>query len=126
LSPYILPSANASGDAATPNTGTFFGYGFTFNASATNASTICPLDGSAPISVPAQGTQQPPPLTLVLPPMAAVCTGCHDSNLAISHMEVNGGKFYRARSTLPSQEQCLVCHSSGKTADTKVVHKVGQ
>jgi OmcA/MtrC family decaheme c-type cytochrome len=125
LSPYILPSANASGDAATANTGTFFGYGFTFNASATNAQTVCPLDGSAAIPVAAQATLQASPLTLVTSPMVTVCTGCHTTNLAISHMQVNGGTFYEARSTL-GQEQCLVCHSSGKTADTKVVHKVGQ
>ena len=55
----------------------------------------------------------------------AVCTGCHDSNLAISHMKVNGGSFYESRTVASGKtEQCLVCHSAGKTADTKVVHGV--
>ena len=70
---------------------------------------------------------------LVTSPTVAACVGCHDSTLAISHFEVNGGRFYRARTTqfapgadTPSgtatTEQCMICHSSGKMADTKVVH----
>jgi len=39
-------------------------------------------------------------------------------------MEVNGGSFYQTRATaLGRTEQCFVCHSSGKIADTKVVHE---
>jgi OmcA/MtrC family decaheme c-type cytochrome len=61
---------------------------------------------------------------LVMSPTATVCSACHDSNLAISHMEVNGGSFYDARSAaLGRTEQCFVCHASGKVADIKVVHE---
>jgi OmcA/MtrC family decaheme c-type cytochrome len=125
LSPWIKPFANAAGDAATPNTGNFFGYGFVFNANAAGGSNsvICPLDGAAAITVAPQGTQNASPLTLVTSPQVTVCTGCHTTNLAISHMQVNGGLFYEPRSTTRT-EQCLVCHSSGKIADTKLVHKV--
>ena len=31
---------------------------------------------------------------LVSSPTVAVCTGCHDSNLAVSHMRANGGTLY--------------------------------
>jgi OmcA/MtrC family decaheme c-type cytochrome len=60
---------------------------------------------------------------LVSSPTVAVCTACHDTKLAISHMEVNGGSFYQTRATaLGRQEQCLVCHASGRLADIKAVH----
>jgi OmcA/MtrC family decaheme c-type cytochrome len=60
---------------------------------------------------------------LVTSPTVTVCSSCHDSNLAISHMKVNGGAFYEARSAaLGMTEQCFVCHASGKTADIKAVH----
>ena len=62
--------------------------------------------------------------TLLLSPTVAACVGCHDSALAISHFQVNGGRFYEART--PSSagrrspsgtktEQCLICHGSGRT-----------
>jgi OmcA/MtrC family decaheme c-type cytochrome len=71
--------------------------------------------------------------TLITSPTAAACVGCHDSTLAISHMEVNGGRFYDPRleqfaagsdtlSATPKIEQCLVCHASGRLADIKAVH----
>jgi OmcA/MtrC family decaheme c-type cytochrome len=60
---------------------------------------------------------------LVSSPTVAVCTACHDTKLAISHMEVNGGSFYQTRATaLSRQEQCLVCHASGRVADIKAMH----
>jgi OmcA/MtrC family decaheme c-type cytochrome len=77
--------------------------------------------------------------TLVMSPTVSVCSACHDSTLARSHMELNGGVFYRARSstdvfgatagnaagTAVSQkvEQCFVCHASGRTAGITEVHK---
>jgi OmcA/MtrC family decaheme c-type cytochrome len=76
--------------------------------------------------------------TLVMSPTVTVCASCHDTAAARSHMESNGGSFYRARSpdvfggtwppatkgTAPVNrtEQCVVCHSSGKVYDTKAVH----
>jgi len=67
---------------------------------------------------------------LVMSPTVAVCTACHDSALARSHMTVNGGSFYDTRGnvlgatppTTTRVEQCFVCHASGKTADIKAVH----
>ncbi len=76
--------------------------------------------------------------TLVMSPTVTVCAACHDTSLARSHMEANGGSYYRARSpdvfggtwpptttgTAPVNkiEQCFICHASGKLADIKAVH----
>ncbi|HQR70510.1 MAG TPA: OmcA/MtrC family decaheme c-type cytochrome [Burkholderiaceae bacterium] len=101
LSPYVT---------AGTNYGAAFGYNVTTNV------TTLPAD-----------------TTLIQSPTVAACAGCHTSPLAISHMQVNGGRFYEARTTqfatgadTPSgtatTEQCMVCHSSGRIADTKVVH----
>jgi OmcA/MtrC family decaheme c-type cytochrome len=60
---------------------------------------------------------------LVTSPTVTACSSCHDSNLAISHMTVNGGTFYEARSTaLGRTEQCFVCHAVGRTADIRAAH----
>jgi len=60
---------------------------------------------------------------LVHSPTVAVCSSCHDSNLAVSHMKANGGTFYGARTQAKATtEQCFICHASGKTADIKAVH----
>jgi OmcA/MtrC family decaheme c-type cytochrome len=61
--------------------------------------------------------------TLVNSPITGACTACHDSKIAIAHMQGNGGAFYEARSTaLAKVEQCLICHGNGKTADIRAVH----
>ncbi len=61
--------------------------------------------------------------TLVLSPTAAVCSACHDTELARAHMTQNGGSLYLPRSTaLGLDEACFVCHASGKIADIKEVH----
>ena len=68
-------------------------------------------------------TTQAAPTTLVNSPYVAACANCHDSDIAIAHMKSNGGAFYEARSTaFTKQEQCFLCHSSGKIADVKLVH----
>jgi len=101
LSPYVMAGA---------------AYGGSFSFNATTGVTTLPAD-----------------TTLIQSPTVAACAGCHTSPLAISHMEVNGGRFYRARTTqfapgadTPSgtatTEQCMVCHATGRIADTKVVH----
>jgi OmcA/MtrC family decaheme c-type cytochrome len=71
------------------------------------------------------------PENLVTSPTVTVCSACHDSDLAISHMKLNGGTFYEARSVVlgampPSTtrvEQCFICHATGKLADIKAVHE---
>jgi hypothetical protein len=50
--------------------------------------------------------------------------------MALNHMKANGGSFYVSRASvlntatgaLINTEQCFLCHSSGKIADTKKVH----
>ena len=60
---------------------------------------------------------------LVTSPTVTACSSCHDSQLAVSHMKVNGGTFYGTRlDAKAATEQCFVCHGSGKTADIKAVH----
>lgn len=104
-----IAAANNGGVAS----GYVFGSNFSFNAN-TNATT-------------------PPALTtLVKSPYVAACSACHDSAIAINHMKVNGGAFYASRSSqmatpvlggaLVNNEQCFLCHSAGKVADTEKVH----
>jgi len=60
---------------------------------------------------------------LVTSPTVTVCSACHDSNLAISHFEVNGGTFYQTRAVEQSRvEQCFVCHGPGRVAGIAEVH----
>jgi hypothetical protein len=133
LSVFSLPpsayglQANASGDGTNPNTGIYYGDGFRYNAGIAATSAACTANGTVVAAIAPQGIVNATPESLVISPTTAACTGCHDSNLAISHMRVNGGSFYESRAIAGARtEQCMVCHSAGRTADTKVVHKVGQ
>ena len=63
------------------------------------------------------------PTTLVNSPIATQCFSCHDTPLARTHMEVNGGSVYASRATaLATVETCMVCHATGRIADIKVMH----
>jgi OmcA/MtrC family decaheme c-type cytochrome len=63
------------------------------------------------------------PTTLVNSPIATQCFSCHDTPLARTHMQVNGGSVYTPRSTaLATTETCMVCHATGRIADIKVMH----
>jgi OmcA/MtrC family decaheme c-type cytochrome len=113
LSPYITPSTAA----AITN----YGIGYTFNPGLT-ATTACTPDGTF-YTVPAGGSVEAAPTTLVNSPIATACVACHDSGLAKSHMKTNGGSVYAPRSVaLATGEQCLLCHGSGKVADIKAMH----
>jgi OmcA/MtrC family decaheme c-type cytochrome len=84
--------------------GVAYGSGFSFNA-------------GTGVTTQAAGT------TLVTSPITTTCVSCHDSTLAVQHMQSNGGSFYAPRSTaLARAEQCLLCHGSGKVGDVKTVH----
>ena len=73
--------------------------------------------------MPAGGSVEAAPTTLVNSPIATACVSCHDSEIAKSHMRTNGGSIYAPRSTaLATGEQCLLCHASGKVADIKAMH----
>jgi OmcA/MtrC family decaheme c-type cytochrome len=63
-------------------------------------------------------------------PTAAVCSSCHDSQVAQAHMEDNGALFGEplgsavvTQSMLDGNvESCAVCHGPGKIADVAVIH----
>jgi len=63
---------------------------------------------------------------LVISPMAAVCSACHDGPLAQSHMETIGGAQFGVlqSAVTPYSETCSVCHGPGRSADVKLVHGV--
>lgn len=63
----------------------------------------------------------------VITPTAAVCASCHDSSLAQTHMEQNGGNFSTTQAAITGGvvvETCSVCHGAGRTADVSVMHNV--
>jgi OmcA/MtrC family decaheme c-type cytochrome len=67
----------------------------------------------------------------VISPNSAVCSSCHVSSLAANHMMQNGGDFNAmkdADSNLVSSgvETCQLCHGPGASADTGVMHRVGE
>jgi OmcA/MtrC family decaheme c-type cytochrome len=64
-------------------------------------------------------------------PNSAVCSACHTTSQAKLHMEQNGGSFNATKnadgtSDQAAAEACGTCHGSGRTADVKVLHKVGE
>jgi OmcA/MtrC family decaheme c-type cytochrome len=67
--------------------------------------------------------------TLVISQITTVCSSCHDSKTAITHMRANGGQFYATREAalasvaVTGGEQCLSCHGPGRAAAIGVVHQ---
>jgi OmcA/MtrC family decaheme c-type cytochrome len=69
---------------------------------------------------------------LVSSPLSSSCFGCHDSKVAVAHMQDNGGTLVSLASSVSiggvrtngfnKIESCMVCHASGKVADIKAVH----
>lgn len=56
---------------------------------------------------------------------AAVCSSCHDSAGAQSHMEANGGNFATTQAEIDAGiviEQCEVCHAEGKVYSVSSRH----
>jgi OmcA/MtrC family decaheme c-type cytochrome len=67
------------------------------------------------------------PTTLVVSPLVAACSACHDSSIAVDHMQTNGGSFYESRAVAfakPQQEECLLCHGPGRLASIADRHAV--
>ena len=96
----VRTDAERLGRRVTANTGTYYGDGFRYNAGTAASAAACTANGTVVPANPPQGIIQATPETLVMSATVAVCTGCHDSNLAISHMRVNGGSFYESRTAL--------------------------
>jgi OmcA/MtrC family decaheme c-type cytochrome len=66
---------------------------------------------------------------LMVSPITAACSACHDSNNAIVHMTSFGGVFYQSRASVMAnphgsagQEQCLTCHGPNTVASVQAVH----
>ena len=93
---------------------TSYGTGFSFNA------------GTGVTTPAAQST-------LVVSPVTGACASCHDSQVALNHMQSSGGLFYTPRSAVPRaatdpnvlvpQEQCMLCHGPGRIAAIGTVHQ---
>jgi OmcA/MtrC family decaheme c-type cytochrome len=102
-SPYVDPTG-----------ATNYGAGFAFNV------------GTA-ATTPAAATN------LYISPITSACSACHDTQIAIDHMQAMGGAFYQPRGAgvtiqpsgpvLGTVEQCLMCHGPGKIVAIKDVHK---
>lgn len=113
--PNMLPSTVGQGTYAVGTVhspyvteGQAYGAGFSYNA----------LTG---ITVAAD------PTTLVVSPLVAACSACHDSAIAVDHMQTNGGSFYESRAVSfakPQQEECLLCHGPGRLASIADRHAV--
>ncbi len=68
---------------------------------------------------------------VVLSPNVSVCSACHTSELAIDHMDREGGDFAATKAADGSLvsaevEGCVLCHGPGRIADVKEVHEVGE
>ena len=66
---------------------------------------------------------------VVISPNTAVCSSCHVSDLAKTHMMQNGADFAATKaadSTLISSgvESCALCHGEGRSAGVDEVHDV--
>jgi OmcA/MtrC family decaheme c-type cytochrome len=55
-------------------------------------------------------------------PTAAVCSSCHDTDLAQLHMEQNGANFLMSGDPGAYNETCAICHGPGRLADVAEVH----
>jgi OmcA/MtrC family decaheme c-type cytochrome len=111
--PSMLPSTAGAGTYAPGSVhspyvaeGTNYGAAFSFNA-LTGVST------------------EAAPTTLVISPIAAACSACHDSPAAVDHMQTNGASFWEVRSVMAARqqgEQCLICHGPNRIAAISLVH----
>jgi cytochrome c553 len=101
VSSIITGSETVPGTYYAPYVKAGVNYGATF---AYNAATS--------VTTPAADT------TLVSSPISSACYACHDSKTAKSHMILNGGSVYEARSTaLDKKETCIVCHGPLSTTN---------
>lgn len=110
------------------------------NDAVTNPTNIQPIGLSPWVSILGAGQIDYRVDHLVSSPVSSTCFGCHDSRIAVSHMELNGGTLVKQASTVSTGgarpavgvangfsftkvESCMVCHASGKVGDIKLMHK---
>jgi OmcA/MtrC family decaheme c-type cytochrome len=67
---------------------------------------------------------------VAISPNSSVCSSCHTSDLAMTHMMQNGGDFAAGKTETgelisAGAETCALCHGPGRSSDVKEVHGVG-
>lgn len=67
-------------------------------------------------------TDSDPRNDLKISPIAATCSGCHDSSEVKRHMVAMGASFGVVQSVLESKEQCVTCHGPGAFRDVRKEH----
>lgn len=75
--------------------------------------------------VEAARDSKPNDTDLVITPIAAACTACHDTPLAEAHMGHNGAGVRVERSTVnagQTLEACDLCHGTDRLADVEKMH----
>ena len=58
---------------------------------------------------------------LMISATTSVCSSCHDSEIAGTHMLQNGADFTATQSSSNS-ESCVICHGPGRISDVSAVH----
>jgi len=62
---------------------------------------------------------------IVVTAATAVCSSCHDDNVATAHMETFGGNFGTTQHAIDNGdvvEECSVCHGDGRSSNVSTVH----
>ncbi|TAK51652.1 MAG: OmcA/MtrC family decaheme c-type cytochrome [Betaproteobacteria bacterium] len=132
--------SGTANNAALPNLlWTTDAKGNMLNDATTNPTGITPIGLSPWVTTLGAGQIDYRTDNLVSSPIAASCFGCHDSTLAVQHMQSNGGTLVTLFSSVSSTatrptvgtastmtftkaEQCTLCHLAGRVADIKAMH----
>jgi OmcA/MtrC family decaheme c-type cytochrome len=129
----VIGGVGICGFGNSANTFEFTYPGFLNNCEGCHeANTYYPVDPARVIATTVDAND-PAVLTddVAISPNTAVCSACHVSSTAAAHMTQNGGDFAAGKAadgSLVSSgvETCGLCHGPGRTADVKVVHRVGE
>ena len=132
--------SGAANKAALPNLlWTSDAVGNMLNDATTNPTGIASVGLSPWVTTLGKGQINYTADNLVSSPIASACFGCHDSGLAVTHMQLQGGTLLGLFSSVSSvatrpaigtastmmftrNESCVLCHGSGKAQDIKVMH----